>query len=353
MPDKNKNHYLWVVIFVIKTRRFRFNDALLTKTYHMAKVPTSSDIGNSQPKISKKNWKIPNEVLRHLLVNKSTHLGRTYLYITRDRDFSGHIKEEKIPLLAKKLKSTKATIAKHLRQLTEIYLLEQHGSLFMAVGADEFASRCGVGSVKFCPPLQDMSRTHLTTLAYAMFSSEEFHKKTYRRRTKALPAPTDTERNKPLGAEEETQGTTQDINDGLKRTQISNSYTQAHIYRRSRTKRSIQTISMQRCRAKKLGMLDYERSFHMKEQVSFGDNGEKTITNMVGGPEIAHRYNMAKLHGDLNGNEVLSKRKDGTFAWFVEHPALFFDVLKFTRRGISKKRAKRATERYMLYNTIK
>jgi hypothetical protein len=310
-----------------------------------ANIPPFSHDSKNPSENLQENWKIPVEVLRHLFLNKSTHLATTYLNITRDPDFSGHITKAKLPLLAKKQNSTSVTINKHLEQLERLNLVEMHGDLCMAVGADWFTARTGTTKVKLVDVPKTATRRFFTTLSYAIFISEEQKRKTWKRRVKALPTINEH------GQAGTPQETTQGINDGLKRTQISCSYTKLHISNYSRTKRSIQTISTQRCRAKRLGLLNYERSFHMKEQQVFNPETRATeYVKMVGGTEIAARFNHAKAQGTLSGNEVLSKRKDGSCAWFVEHPALFLSSVSFTKRGMSGKQKAHAVEYYLLLN---
>lgn len=240
------------------------------------------------------NEKIPVEVLKALFVAKKLHVLNTYMHITRNPKFSGHVSKKKLQLLASEINKSTMTVRRHLSALCNEGLMIDCGSVFMSTGADNFAGTTGFRRCKFVKYNKD-----LRSLAFAIVISEQFYWQLAKER-----------RNR--------ERKTQDWNEGLKAS-ISCAYTVNYLDRLGLTY-SPQEVSKMRVRAAKLGFISYNRVYQPEEMNAFDFLQQQEFGNSPSGTYI-----------DCSGRVI------------KELPALFSHVLHFPSRGVSNSLKKQAS----------
>ena len=254
-PIKCKK-YLW-----LREKHFIF--AVLKQ--NATNIATSPDI---RPEIY-----FPEEVLMILLQNRRMHCHEIYWHLRCNKAFSGILPEHKLKEMAKTLNKSLNSVKSKLKQLQELGLVEKRKTCWMVTSQDMVVAMSGrkrnrkLNAAGFFG-----NASRMTTLAYAALVSKGAMRSRVRQRKE-------------------------------NRSKVATAMPLAAKLTAKDCGRSEQTVHKQRARAKKLGMIDYDRDIHF-----FKDgNGQSP-----------------KFADGLGGKFFFSK--DGTL--LHEGPALITELVK-------------------------
>jgi len=232
--------------------------------------------------------KIPLEVIKRAMVWRKLYLIKPYIVLTRHPNFSGHLSKCKLSQFSDILGQSQSASWRQLKALKELGLLIEHSTVWMAVGADYFASLSGYSKCKFVK-----YHHNIRELAFAAIISEQLLRIVFSKK-------------KGRGKQTQDHGVGFNVN-------LSSSYTRNYLISIG-IEYSTQEISKLRNRAKKLGMLDYWRKRELMEMTSVEFHAQKKYGEVEAGV-FAQR------------NQVVVK----------EAPSVFSGCLHVYSRGISNK----------------
>lgn len=227
-----------------------------------------AEISETLPKIY-----FPEEVLTILFQNNRIHCHEIYWHLRCNKNFSGILPLHKVRLMAQNLGKSVNSVRNKLKQMEEMGLVERRKTCWMAVSQDEVVASAGKKRNRKLDVTEFFGNAPaIRTLAYAALVSKGAMRARVRQR----------------------KGN---------RSKVATAMPLAAKLTARDCGRSEQTVHKQRSKARKLGMIDYERDIHFFQDA----NGQ-----------------VPKFTDGLGGKFFFSK--DGTL--LHEGPALVTELVK-------------------------